>query len=175
MYIGYRFDRQVLGVMCLKDIEVENVVLEIGVIFFSITIFVNSSLFMNNRDLTDQSYSNKASHERVISNISNQNLNTLDLITKLRSGGDNLPENPDQNLEKIDESLKESVILEKLQKNIVSKSIKDSKSFTDNSFNKIVIGIINKMEPIIGNPKILSILAKTQKPVKIRDFSSIII
>lgn len=195
MYIGYRLDRQDLGFMCLKDIEAGNVVLEIGVICITITIFVNSSLFMNDQDLTDQSYSNKPSHERVISSISNRNLNTLKdyhnrglnvqtgnvqddlssihlitklrhLITKLRSGGDNLPENPDQNLEKIDESLKESVRLDKLQKNLVSKSVKDSKSFTDNSFNKIVIGIINKMEPIIGNPKILRILAETQKPVK---------
>ena len=56
--------------------------------------------------------------------------------------------------------------LDKLQKNLVSKSVKDSKSFSDNSFNKIIIGIINKMEPIIGNPKILRILAETQKPVK---------
>lgn len=59
------------------------------------------------------------------------------------------------------------MILKKLQKNLVSKSVKDSKSFTDNSFNKIVIGIISKMEPIIGNPKILSILAETQKSVKL--------
>ena len=188
MYIGYRLDRQDLGFMCLKDIEAGNVVLEIGVICITITIFVNSSLFMNDQDLTDQSYSNKPSHERVISSISNQNLNTLKdyhnrglnvqtgnvqddvslihLITKLRSGGDNLPENPDQNLEKIDESLKESVRLDKLQKNLASKSVKDSKSFTDNSFNKIVIGIIDKMEPIIGNPKFLRILAETKKPVK---------
>lgn len=108
---------------------------------------------MNDQDLTDQSYSNKPSHERVISSISNRNLNTLKdyhnrglnvqtgnvqddvssihLITKLRSGGDNLPENPDQNLEKIDESLKESVRLDKLQKNLASKSVKDSKSFTE--------------------------------------------
>lgn len=33
MYIGYRFDRQVLGFMYLKDIEAGNVILEIGVIF----------------------------------------------------------------------------------------------------------------------------------------------
>lgn len=143
---------------------------------------------MNDQDLTDQSYSNKPSHERVISSISNRNLNTLKdyhnrglnlqtgnvqddvssihLITKLRSGEDNLPENSDQNLEKIDESLKESVRLDKLQKNLVSKSVKDLKSFTDNSFNKIVIEIIDKMEPTIGNPKILRILAETQKRVK---------
>lgn len=188
MYIGYRLDRQDLGFMCLKDIEAGNVVLEIGVICISITIFVDSSLFMNDQDLTDQSYSNKPSNERLISSISNRNLNTLKdyhnrglnvqtgnvqddvslihLITKLRSGGNNLPENPDQNLEKIDESLKESVRLDKLQKNLASKSVKDSKSFTDNSLNKIVIGIIDKMEPIIGNPKFLRILAETQKPVK---------
>lgn len=177
MYIGYRLDRQDLGFMCLKDIEAGNVVLEIGVICISITIFVDSSLFMNDQDLTDQSYSNKPSNERLISSISNRGLNVqtgnvqddvslIHLITKLRSGGNNLPENPDQNLEKIDESLKESVRLDKLQKNLASKSVKDSKSFTDNSFNKIVIGIINKMEPIIGNPKFLRILAETQKPVK---------
>lgn len=188
MYIGYRLDRQDLGFMCLKDIETVNVGLKIGVICISITIFVNSSLFMNHQGLTDQSYSNKPSHERVILSISNRNLNTLKdyhnrglnvqtgnvqsdvslihLITKLRSGGDNLPENPDQNLEKINETLKESVRLDKLQKNLASRYVKDSKSFTDNSFNKIVIGIMNKMEPIIGNPKILRILAETQKPVK---------
>jgi hypothetical protein len=53
------------------------------------------------------------------------------------------------------------VKLDKLQKNLISKSIKDSKSFTDNSFNKIAVGIIDKMEPIIGNPKILRIFAET--------------
>ena len=57
--------------MCLKDIEAGHIVLEIGVICITITIFVNSSLFMNNQDSTDQSYSNKPSHERVISSISN--------------------------------------------------------------------------------------------------------
>lgn len=56
--------------------------------------------------------------------------------------------------------------MDKLQKSLVSKSVKDSKSFTDNSFNKIVIGILDKMEPIIGNPKFLRILAETQKPLK---------
>lgn len=55
-----------------------------------------------------------------------------------------LPENTDQNLEKINETLKESVMFDKLQKNLVSKSVENSKSF-----NKIVIGIIDKMEPII--------------------------
>ena len=147
---------------------------------------------MNDQDLTDQSYSNKPSHERVISSISNRNLNTLKdyhnrglnvqtgnvkevtlvedeisskhLINGFRGG--NLTEDTDQNSEKINESLKESVRLDKLSKNLVSKSVKDSKSFTDNSFNKIVIGILDKMEPIIGNPKFLRILAETQKPVK---------
>ena len=45
-----------------------------------------------------------------------------------------------------------------LQKSLVSKSVEDSKSFTGKSFNKIVIGIIDKMEPKIfkafnGNTK----------------------
>ena len=189
MYIGFVKDRQDLGFMCIQDIEDgKQITLILGVVYITIIIVTNSNLFVPNGDLSNQSYSNKPSHEIVISSISNRNLNTLKdyhnrglnvqtgnvqddvslihLITKLRSGGDNLPENPDQNLEKIDESLKESVRLDKLQKNLVSKSVKDSKSFTDNSFNKIVIGIIDKMEPIIGNPKILRILVETQKPVK---------
>ena len=45
-------------------------------------------------------------------------------------------------------------------------SVEDSKNFTDKSFNKIVIEIIDKMEPIIGNPKFLRLLAEIQKPVK---------
>lgn len=147
-------------------------------------------MFINDQNLTDQSYSNKPSHERVIliSSISNRNLNTLKnsdnrglnlqtrnvqndrslihLTNKLRCGGDNLPENFDQNLEKTNESLKESVKLDQLEKNLASKSVKDSKSFTDTSFNKIVLRIVDKMEPIIANPKFLRILSETQKPVK---------
>ena len=191
MYIGYIKDRQSLGFMCLKDTEDQEritLILKTGVIYISFTILINSSLFMSDQVLSNQSYLDKSSHERIISSISNQKLNTLKdypnrglnvetgnvkddvssihLITRLRSGGDNLPENPDQNLEKINGSLKESVILDKLQKNLASKSVKDSKSFTDNSFNKIVIGIIDKMEPIIGDPRFWRILTETQKPVK---------
>lgn len=72
-----------------------------------------------------------------------------------------LPENTDQNLEKINETLKESVMFDKLQKNLVSKSVENSKSF-----NKIVIGIIDKMEPIIGNQKFWRLLTEPQKAVK---------
>lgn len=72
-----------------------------------------------------------------------------------------LPENTDQNLEKINETLKESVMFDKLQKNLVSKSVENSKSF-----NKIVIGIIDKMEPIIGNQKFWRLLTEQQKAVK---------
>lgn len=200
MWIGYIKDRQDLGFMCLKDIEDDKqitLILKTGVIYITITILINSSLFMSNLELINQSYSEKSSHERIeriISSISNQKLNTLKdyhnrglnvqtgnikevilvkdeisskhLINGLRGGMDNLPENPDQNLEKINESLKESVRFDKLQKNITSKSVEDSKSFTDKSFNKIVIGIIDKMEPIIGNPKFLRLLMETQKPVE---------
>ena len=69
-------------------------------------------------------------------------------------------------MEKINKTLKESVLFDKLKKNLTSKSVKDSTSFTDKSFNKIVRGIIKKLEPIIGNQKILRILTETQKPVK---------
>jgi hypothetical protein len=195
MYIGYIKDRQDLGFMCLKDIEDGKqitLILKTGVIYITITILINSSLFMNDQDLINQSYSDRPSHERIISSISNQKLNTLKdypnrglnvqtgnvkevilvedkisskhLINGFRGG--NLTEDTDQNSEQINESLKESVRLDKLQKNLVSKSVEDSESFTDKSFNKIVIGILDKMEPIIGNPKFLRILAETQKPVK---------
>lgn len=50
---------------------------------------------------------------------------------------------------------------DKLQKNLVSKSVEDSKNFTDKSCNKIVIGIIDKMELIIENPKFLRLLTQT--------------
>lgn len=199
MYINYINDRQDLGFMCLKDIEDEKqvtIILKTGVIYITITILINSSLFMSDRELINQSYSDKSSHERVISSISNQKLNTLKdyhnsglnvqtgnvkevilvkdeisskqgvLINRLRGGGNELLENTDQNSEKIDGSLKESVKSDELAKILVSKSVKDPKSFTDNSFNKIVIGIIDKMEPIIGNPKFLRLLTETQKPVK---------
>ena len=199
MYINYINDRQDLGFMCLRDIEDEKqvtIILKTGVIYITITILINSSLFMSDRELINQSYSDKSSHERVISSISNQKLNTLEdyhnsglnvqtengkevvlvkdeagskqslLIDRLRGGANELLENTDQNLEKIDDSLKESVKLDELERNMVSKSVKDSSSFTYKSFNKIVIGIIDKIEPIIGNPKFLRLLTETQKPVK---------
>jgi hypothetical protein len=81
---------------------------------------------MSDQGFSNQSYSDKSSHERIISSISNQKLNTLKdypnrglnveivnvkddissihLITRLRSVGDNLPENPDQSLEKVNKS-----------------------------------------------------------------------
>ena len=54
----------------------------------------------------------------------------------------------------------------KLQKSLASKSGDDSGIFNVKSFNKIVIGIIDKMEPLITNQKFLRLLAKTQKPVE---------
>jgi hypothetical protein len=139
---------------------------------------------MNDPEKIDQSYSDRPSHERIsnqelktpeyyhnsglnvqIGNVKD-NISSIHLINELRGGVGNLPENTDQNLEKINETLEESLRLDKLQKNLVSKSVEDSESFTDKSFNKIVIGILDKMEPIIGNPKFLRILAETQKPVK---------
>lgn len=192
MYIGYIKDRQCLGFTCLKDIEDQKritLILKTQVIYISFTILINSSLFMSDQGLSNQSYSDKSSHERIISSISNQKLNTLKdypnlglnvenvnvkynnvssihLITKLRAGGNTLPENSDQSLEKVNESLRESFRLNKLEKNLASKSGDNSKSFLDSSLNKIVIGILEKMEPIIGNPRFWRILSETQKPVK---------
>jgi hypothetical protein len=48
--------------------------------------------------------------------------------------------------------------LDKLEQNLVSKSGEDSKSFPDNSLNKIFIGILDKMKPIIGDPRFWRIL-----------------
>lgn len=134
---------------------------------------------MPNGDLSNQSDSNKPSYEKVISSKDYRSLglnvqignvkddvSSIRLINKLRCGGDNLPENGDQSLEKVNESLKESLRLEELQKNLVFKSGEDSGSLSDRSFNKIVLGVLDKLEPIIGNPKILRLLAETQKPVK---------
>lgn len=150
---------------------------------------------MSDQGLSSQSYSDKSSHKIIISSISNQKLNTLKnypnrglnvetgnvkdnvssihLITKLRSGGDNLLENPGQSLEKVNTSLKESFRLDKLEKNLASKSEEDSKSFPDNSLNKIVIGILDKMEPIIGDPRFWRILTETQKPAKVELSTSV--
>ena len=77
MYINFINDRKSLGFMCLRDVEAGKqvtVILETGVICIAITIFVNSSLFMNDPDKIDQSYSDKSSHDR----ISNQELNTFE-------------------------------------------------------------------------------------------------
>jgi len=141
MYTNYLNDRQDLGFRCFKDKEdgkQVTILLKTGVIYITITIFINYSyLFINDKGLTNQSYSNLVENQ-----ISSKQ---VVLVNKLRSGVNKLPENTDQNLEKINESLKESVEFDKLRKNLASKSVKDSKSFTDNSFNKIVIGIINKI------------------------------
>ncbi len=139
---------------------------------------------MGDLEVMNQLSSEKPSHEILISSISNQKLNTLnyyhnrgstvptenvrdeinseDLIIELRGGS--LPENPDH--KKMDETLKESVEFEKLQKSMISKSVEDSGSLNDRSFNKIVIGVLDKLEPIIGNPTFLRVLAETQKPIK---------
>ena len=193
-YIKDRQDLDFMCLKDIENEKRITLIFKTGVIYITITILTNSSLLMSDLELINQSYLNKSSHERIISSISNKKLNTLKdyhnrglnvqignvkevilvkneisskyLINGLRGGMGNLPENTDQNSEKINESLKESVRFDKLQKNLVSKSGEDSKSFTDNSFNKIVIGIIDKMEPIIGNPKFLRLLVETQKPVK---------
>ena len=71
--------------MCLRDIEAGKqvtVILKTGVICIAIMIFVNSSLFMNDQDVVDQSYSDRPSHERVISSISNQELQKTNSLTK---------------------------------------------------------------------------------------------
>ena len=65
----------------------------------------------------------------------------------VRGGSNDLPENLDH--KKVDETLKESVEFEKLQKSIVSKSVEYSKSFSDQSFNKMMLEFLNKLEPII--------------------------
>ena len=78
----------------------------------------------------------------------------------VRGGSNNLPEGD------MDETLKESVEFEKLRKSVASKSVGDSESLSDRSFNKILIGVLNNLEPIIGSPKFLRLLAETQKPVK---------
>ena len=71
MYINFINDRKSLGFMCLRDVEAGK---QPGIICIAITIFVNSSLFMNDPDKMDQSYSDRPSHER----ISNQEFNSLD-------------------------------------------------------------------------------------------------
>lgn len=195
MHIGYIKNRQDLGFMCLKDIEdfePITLVLKTGVIYITITIFINSSLFTSNLELANQSYSHKLAHERVVPNILNQKFNTLKsghngglnvqtgsleevilvedeisekhLINEFRGG--NLTDDADQNSEKINQSSEESVRLDKLQNSLVSKSVGYSKSFTDNSFNKIVIRILDKIQPIIGNQTFLRILSEVQKPLK---------
>lgn len=168
--------------MCLKDIEDQKqitLILKTGVIYITIPILMNSNLFVPNLELSNQSYSNKPSYKKVISNKDYRNLglnvqtenikddvSSIHLITKLRADRDNLPENPDQSLDKVNESLKESLRFNKLQKSLASKSGDDSGIFNVKSFNKIVIGIIDKMEPLITNQKFLRLLAKTQKPVE---------
>ena len=64
--------------------------------------------------------------------------------------------------------------MDKLERNLASKFLEENqKSFTDNSLNKIIIGMIDKMEPIIGDSRFWRILAETKKPVKVElsDFS----
>ena len=91
-------------------------------------------------------------------------LTSSELGLLVRGGSNDSAENLDH--KKVDETLKESVEFEKLQKSVVSKSVKDSRSFSDQSFNKMVLRFLNKLEPIIGNPKFYRLLAETNKPVK---------
>ena len=75
MYIGFLNDRKSLGFMCLKDMEAgKQVTVILGTGVICIVIIVNSSLFMNDPDKIDQSYSDRPFHNR----ISNQELNTLE-------------------------------------------------------------------------------------------------
>jgi hypothetical protein len=67
---------------------------------------------------------------------------------------------------RIDEALKESVRSDKLEKSVISKSSEDSGSLNYKSFNKILLGVLDKLESVVGNQKILRILAETQKPIK---------
>lgn len=176
LYIGFRSDRQDLGFECVKDSEAGNIVFEIGLIYFGITIFVNSSLFINDQDLNDQFYLDKMSQERLVAGISNQDLsiqpvnvrngiNSKNLIDGLRGGSDNLPENNGPSLDKIRDTLQESVKSDKLQESILSK-VKGFENFNQKSLNKIIIQFIDKMEPIIGNQNFLRVLAETQTPLK---------
>lgn len=66
--------------MYLKDIEDRKqitLILKTGVIYITITILINSSLFASDPELINQSYSDNPSYERIVSSISNQKLNTL--------------------------------------------------------------------------------------------------
>ncbi|MDX5585574.1 MAG: hypothetical protein QNK20_11805 [Aureibaculum sp.] len=191
MYIGYIKNRQDLGFMCLKDIESGKqitLVIKTGVIYITLTVFINSSLFISDRELIQNSYSDKQSHERLISSLSTQQLNTLKeycnrglnvqtgnvkdeissihLITRLRGGVGNLPNPADQTVEEINDTLKESLRFDKLKKNLISKSGEDSKRFTTTSFNKTVSGIVDKIAPVVEDGKIFSIIVGTQKPRK---------
>jgi hypothetical protein len=182
IYINYIQDRQDLGFLCVRDIEDGN---QITIIFkkgiFSITIIILTNFTLPNQELNtqsysiiNQSYSNKSCCTRLISskNYHNlglnvqDNLSSINLITKLRSGGDELPENPDQTFQKLNETLKESLRFDKLQNNLVSKSRESSGIFNNKSLNKIFIGILDKLEPVIGNPKFFRLLSETQKPLK---------
>ena len=69
-------------------------------------------------------------------------------MNQLRGGTNEIPNKNNSTAEKINQTLKESEKFTKLEKNLISKSINDSKSFTNNSFNKILIRIIDKIESI---------------------------
>lgn len=165
MYINYINDRQDLDFICLKDEEHAkqvNVIFKTGIIYI---IFINYSLFMVDKDLIKESYLTRPFHEKVISSVSNQKLN-IQIVSKLRGGTNSLSENTNENEQRINDSLKESVRFDNLQKNLVSKSIEDLRSFNGKSLNKIFIKIIDKLESILGNPKFLRLLMEAEKPVK---------
>jgi len=103
----------------------------------------------------------KQSYNKILEK--NPTLETPELGLLVRGGDNDLPENLDH--KKVDETLKKSVDFEKLQKSMVSKSGEDSRSFSDQSFNKIVLGVLHKLEPLIGNPKFYRLLAETTKPI----------
>ena len=145
MYINYIGDRQDLGFTCLKDITHKkqiNIIFKNRALYITFTILLNYNLY--NRELIYPSYLDKTTHEiQILSSNKESHTTQNQLINKLRGGSSS---------KKIEESLKESMRFNKLQKNLVSKSV-DSKSFTNKSFNKIVIEVMNKIEPVLGDPK----------------------
>lgn len=67
----------------------------------------------------------------------------------------------------LNELLSESVNYEKLEKSILSKSLKSLKTyFLDGSLNQSLYRVFNKLGPIIADQKLIQILAQLERPVK---------
>lgn len=162
MFINFVSDRQALGFMCIKDIEDQKQVTKIlktGVIYITISILVTSDLRVSNQNKQDES-----SPEKVILVKDEITSTQSGLLHNLRGGTNKLPESKTE--DQLNKELKESFQLERLEKNLTTKSVEDSKSWTGKSFNKTAIAVINKIEPIITNKKFIRLLAETQKPLK---------